>query len=60
MKGEQFNFRLSPELLKKLDDIRRGEPDIPTRAGVLRRLIEERAPAGTAAKEEAVGKRTKK
>jgi hypothetical protein len=40
-KAEKQAFRLSPALLRKLDDLRRDEADLPTRGAMVRRLIEE-------------------
>jgi hypothetical protein len=34
-----INVRLSPDELQKLDDVRREERDLPSRAVTLRRLI---------------------
>jgi hypothetical protein len=35
-----LQVKLKPELLVKLDDLRRGGPDFPTRSGIIRDLIE--------------------
>lgn len=40
-----FPVRLNDEDLQKIDDIRRVEPDIPTRPEMIRRLVD-RAHAG--------------
>lgn len=40
-----FNMRLAPEYLTWLDDLRRQEPDIPTRSEMARRCIERAATA---------------
>ena len=39
----QIAVRISERLLEMLDDIRRKERDIPSRAEMIRRLIEERS-----------------
>jgi hypothetical protein len=39
-KIEKVTFRITPELLNKLDDLRRAEQDIPSRGTMLCRLIE--------------------
>jgi hypothetical protein len=49
-KKGQFTFRITPETLKALDDLRRAEPDLPSRGEMLRRLVE-RAKAAQAKKE---------
>jgi hypothetical protein len=49
-KKGQFTFRVTPETLKALDDLRRAEPDLPSRGEMLRRLVE-RAKAAQAKKE---------
>ena len=46
---KKLNFRLSLELLKELDELRRVEPDLPSRGEMLRRLIQ-RATVAKAAK----------
>lgn len=38
--GEMVSTRLQPELLKRLDDWRRKQPDLPSRPEALRRLAE--------------------
>ena len=38
--GQMVGTRLQPELLKKLDDWRRDQPDLPNRPEALRRLAE--------------------
>lgn len=43
-KDQQIAIRVTDKLLSTLDDIRRGEPDLPTRAEMIRRLIERGAP----------------
>lgn len=35
-----FNMRVSEDLVRVLDDLRRQEPDIPTRSEMARRCIE--------------------
>jgi hypothetical protein len=39
--GTFVGTRIQPELLKKLDDWRREQPDVPTRPEALRRLAEQ-------------------
>lgn len=34
-----FNFRVEPQLLQRIDDLRRKEADIPTRSEMVRRII---------------------
>ena len=46
---KKLNFRLSLELLKALDELRRAEEDLPSRGEMVRRLIT-RAAAAKAAK----------
>ncbi|WP_417790641.1 hypothetical protein [Terasakiella pusilla] len=36
---ERFHMRVSPEFIKILDDWRRTQPDIPSRAESIRRLV---------------------
>jgi hypothetical protein len=38
--GEMVGTRLQPEFLKRLDEWRREQPDLPTRPEALRRLAE--------------------
>jgi hypothetical protein len=38
--GLMVSTRLQPELLKRLDDWRRAQPDLPSRPEALRRLAE--------------------
>ena len=38
--GEMVSTRIQPELLKRLDDWRREQPDLPSRPEALRRLAE--------------------
>ncbi len=38
--GEMVGTRIQPELLKRLDDWRREQPDLPSRPEALRRLAE--------------------
>jgi hypothetical protein len=38
--GEMVSTRLQPELLTRLDDWRREQPDLPSRPEALRRLAE--------------------
>ena len=38
--GQMVGARLQPELLKRLDDWRRKQPDLPSRPEALRRLAE--------------------
>ena len=42
---ESITVRLPAELLAAIDELRRAEPDIPTRAGMIRLLIERAAAA---------------
>jgi hypothetical protein len=42
---KMFNVRMSEEELRRLDEVRRREPDVPDRATMMRRLLE-RAYAG--------------
>ena len=39
--GTFVGTRIQPELLKRLDDWRREQPDVPTRPEALRRLAEQ-------------------
>jgi len=39
--GLLVGTRLQPELLSRLDDWRRDQPDLPTRPEAIRRLLEE-------------------
>lgn len=39
-KTERFEMRMTPETLKRLDDWRRGQDDLPSRAEAIRRLID--------------------
>lgn len=39
-KTEEFEMRMEPETLKKVDDWRRKQPDLPSRAEAIRRLVE--------------------
>jgi hypothetical protein len=39
-KTERFEMRMEPETLKKVDDWRRTQPDLPSRAEAVRRLVE--------------------
>ena len=48
----QFTFRVSPETLKALDELRAVEPDVPTRAEMLRRLVDRAKAAQTKIKKE--------
>ena len=40
MKTERFEMRVSDEFLSMLDDLRKNENDLPSRAEMLRRLVE--------------------
>lgn len=40
-KSERFELRVSEEFLKKVDDWRRKQPDLPPRAEAIRRLVEQ-------------------
>ena len=51
---KKLNFRLSLELLKELDDLRRAEPDLPSRGEMLRRLIQRAVAAAKAIKKKGV------
>lgn len=37
---KQFQMRVSEEFLRRLDDWRRAQPDIPSRAEAIRLLVE--------------------
>jgi hypothetical protein len=37
---KQFQMRVSEDFLRRLDDWRRGQPGLPTRAEAVRKLIE--------------------
>ncbi|WP_164549749.1 hypothetical protein [Altericroceibacterium xinjiangense] len=39
-KSVAFQMRVSPEWLETIDDWRRKQPDIPSRAEAIRRLVE--------------------
>jgi hypothetical protein len=52
-----FPVRLNDEEISKLDDIRRLEPDIPTRSEMLRRLIWREADQLPAARKRSKAKR---
>ena len=43
MKTEVIQVRAEPEMLAILDDLRRAESDLPTRAEMVRRIIREYA-----------------
>ena len=51
---KKLNFRLSLELLKELDELRRAEPDLPSRGEMLRRLIQRAVAAAKAIKKKGV------
>jgi hypothetical protein len=38
--SERFQMRVSPSFLRLVDDWRRKEPDVPSRAEAIRRLVE--------------------
>jgi uncharacterized protein len=40
MKNERFEMRVSAELLEQIDDWRRRQTDIPSRAEAIRQLVE--------------------
>jgi uncharacterized protein len=40
MLSERFEMRLSVELLRRIDEWRRAQSDLPSRAEAIRRLIE--------------------
>lgn len=40
MKTERFEMRANQEFLKKLDDWRRSQPDLPARAEAIRRIVD--------------------
>jgi metal-responsive CopG/Arc/MetJ family transcriptional regulator len=50
--AKQFQMRVSEEFLARLDDWRRAQRDLPSRAEAIRRLVElgMKAPQGTPAK----------
>ena len=54
-----FNVRLPPELLAMLDELRRVEPDIPTRSEMVRRLIRRSGEAQPKARPLGIGIRKK-
>ena len=35
-----FNFRIEPQLLQRIDDLRRKEVDVPSRSEMVRRVIQ--------------------
>jgi len=37
---ERFQMRVSPSFLRLIDDWRRKQPDLPSRAEAIRRLVE--------------------
>lgn len=41
MTGEPVLTRFQPDLLKKIDDFRRSDPDLPGRPEAIRRLVEQ-------------------
>lgn len=41
MQNPQINVRMDDDLLKRLDDWRRKQPDLPNRPEALRRLAEQ-------------------
>jgi hypothetical protein len=48
---ERFQMRVSPSFLKTVDEWRRKQPDLPSRAEAIRRLVElGLSPAGKAPK----------
>ncbi|MEM7621124.1 MAG: hypothetical protein AAF228_11810 [Pseudomonadota bacterium] len=40
-KTQQFQMRVSPDFLEKVDSWRRNQPDLPPRAEAIRRLVEQ-------------------
>jgi hypothetical protein len=40
-KSERFIFSSTPELLRRIDEWRRLQPDLPSRAEAVRRLLKE-------------------
>lgn len=40
VKNERFELRLSGDLLTRIDEWRRKQPDLPTRSEAIRRLVE--------------------
>jgi uncharacterized protein len=40
MQSERFEMRAAPELLSRIDEWRRHQSDLPSRAEAIRRLIE--------------------
>ena len=38
---ERFQMRVSPSFLRLIDDWRRKQPDLPSRAEAIRRLVEQ-------------------
>jgi hypothetical protein len=49
-KTVSFSFRTTPETLKLLDELRRKEADLPSRAKMLTRLVKRAAEAAEKAK----------
>jgi hypothetical protein len=39
-KSERFEMRFEVDMIDRIDDWRRQQPDLPSRAGAIRRLIE--------------------
>ena len=44
-KNERFEFRVTEDFVKRLDDWRRRQPDLPTRASAVRQLVEKQLTA---------------
>lgn len=53
---ERLDLRLEPELMKAIDDWRRGQEDLPNRSEAIRRLLER----GIAASAEAAAPKRRK
>lgn len=40
-KTERFEMRLDEDAIKRIDDWRRSQPDLPSRAEAIRRLVDQ-------------------
>ncbi len=52
-----FQMRVSEDFLRKLDDARRAEPDLPSRSKLARRLLKEAMDERSAQKVRVVARR---